>query len=114
MSWRKRLFLTHISEPAVIGLFGIRKVLPIKLESVEESQQHGVRNWVLCASVLGAALKGGCVGLEACIDQKYIWRWGISPDSDLLRRERVRVWGKDLSSSEHLVEEQQQSAETVL
>lgn len=72
MSWRKDLFLTHMSEPAVIGLCGIRKVLPIKLESVEESQQHGVRNWVLHSSGFKAPLKGGCVGLEAGIDQKHI------------------------------------------
>lgn len=70
-----------MSEPAVIGLFCIRKVLPIKLESVEESRQHGVRNWVLCASGFVAALKGGCVGLEACIDQKYIWRGDVSRQS---------------------------------
>lgn len=25
-----------------------------------------------------AALKGGCVGLEACIDQKYTWRGDVS------------------------------------
>lgn len=30
VSRREELFLTHMSEPAVIGLFSIRKVLPIK------------------------------------------------------------------------------------
>lgn len=68
-------------ETAVVGLFSIRKVLPIKLESVEESRQHGVRNWVLHASGFGAALKGGCVCLEACIDQKYIWSGDVSRQS---------------------------------
>lgn len=59
----------------MIGLFSIRRVLPIKLKSVEE---QGVRNWVLRASGFVAALKGGCVSLEACIDQKYIWREDVS------------------------------------
>lgn len=38
----------------------------------------------------------------------------MSPDSILLRGERVRVRGKDLGSAEHLGEEQWQSAETPL
>lgn len=53
----------------------------------------------------------------------WVWRFvlirntsggGMSPDIVLLRGERVRVQGKDLGSAEHLVEEQQPSAETPL
>lgn len=53
--------MIHMSEPAGIGLF-IRKVLPIKLESVEESLQHGVRNWVLRASGFWSCSKGWMCG----------------------------------------------------
>lgn len=105
--------MTHMPKPAVIGLFSIRKVLTIKLESVEESRQHGVRNWVLGASGFGAALKGGCVCLEACIDQKYIWRRDVSRQS-LPGREKGEGVGEGpwLCRSPHLGAVQ--SAETPL
>ena len=76
LGWRRELFLNNVSKPAATGPFSPRQVLPLKLEGVEENQQRGVRNWVLYASGFGAALRGGCVILEAW---KYICRVGMSP-----------------------------------
>lgn len=68
--------------------------MPVKLESVEESRQRGVRNGVLHASGYGAALRDGCVGLEACMIGNISAGWGCVLHGILLRGERLRVHGE--------------------
>lgn len=94
VSQRKELFLTDVSEPAVMGPFSIRRVLPLKLKGVEGSRQRGVRNWVLHASGFGAALSCGGVGLEDCMIGNTSAGWGWLLHGILLRGERVRVHGE--------------------
>lgn len=74
-----------MSEAAMMGPFCVRQVLPLKLKGVEESQQCGVRSSVLQTSVLGAALRGGCVSSG---------RWACPLPVILLGGERVRVYGE--------------------
>lgn len=77
------------------------------MEGVDESQQCGVRNWVLHASGFGATLKVGCVVLEAW---KYICR--VKVFSAQLPAERQE--GEDMqerTSGENLGEEWWQSTE---
>lgn len=47
VSQKKELFLTDVSESAVISQCSIWQVLSLKLEGVEENQPCGVRNGVL-------------------------------------------------------------------
>lgn len=69
VSQKKELFLTDVSESAVISQCSIWQVLSLKLEGVEENQPCGVRNGVLqdLFFFFGAAPSGGGAVLEACI-----------------------------------------------
>lgn len=79
VSQKKELFLTDVSESAVISQCSIWQVLSLKLEGVEENQPCGVRNGVLQDLFFWSSSEGWRCSFRGLYTWKYVCKVVRSP-----------------------------------